>query len=316
MCPRCWPAAGTWVEAPAGEDAAWLCDRAGTYLDHHGQPGAALPYLRRGLDLRRAVLGGDHPDTLASRNNLAGAYWSAGRLEEAVGLCEQTLADRVRVLGGDHPDTLSFRNDLAVAYESAGRLKDAVGLCEQTLADRVRVLGGDHPDTLAYRNNLAFAYGSAGRLKEAVGLCEQTLADSVRVLGGDHPSTLASRNNLAGIVVLRITRRISAVGNVVYASSCVLLLVFFDVSVARALGLLTPILLLWPRGDFWKIVPFLGRLLAVWAVLVAGGLYLPGQFFSGVWIGVLCVCLVEFSGWVVGYFRSLRVRRRYPGGMV
>ena len=53
------------------------------------------------------MLGADHPDTLTSRNNLAGAYQSAGRLDEAIPLYEQTLADRERVLGADHPDTLT-----------------------------------------------------------------------------------------------------------------------------------------------------------------------------------------------------------------
>lgn len=41
---------------------------------------------------------GDHRDTLSSRNNLAGAYQSAGDLGRAIPLYEQTLADRQRVL--------------------------------------------------------------------------------------------------------------------------------------------------------------------------------------------------------------------------
>jgi hypothetical protein len=65
---------------------------------------------------------GDHRDTLSSRNNLAGAYQSAGGLGGAIPLYERTLADRQRVLGGDHPDTLRSRNNLAGAYESAGTL--------------------------------------------------------------------------------------------------------------------------------------------------------------------------------------------------
>ncbi|MGW5317831.1 tetratricopeptide repeat protein, partial [Nocardia thailandica] len=74
-------------------------------------------------------------DTLASRNNLAGAYESAGRLAEAITLYEQTLTDRERVLGPDHPTTLASRNNLAGAYESAGRLAEAITLYEQTLTD-------------------------------------------------------------------------------------------------------------------------------------------------------------------------------------
>ena len=82
-----------------------------------------------------------HPDTLTSRNNLAGAYQDAGRLNDAIPLYEQTLADRRAVLGPEHPDTLTSRNNLAGAYQSAGRLTEAIPLYEQTLADRERVLG-------------------------------------------------------------------------------------------------------------------------------------------------------------------------------
>ncbi len=149
-------------------------------------------------DLHERVLGRDHPGTLTSRGNLAGAYRAAGRLGEAVPLLEGTLADHVRVLGPDHPDTLTSRGNLAGAYRAAGRLGEAVPLLEGTLADHVRVLGPDHPDTLTSRGNLAGAYRAAGRLGEAVPLFEGTLADRVRLLGRDHPDTLTSRGNLAG----------------------------------------------------------------------------------------------------------------------
>ena len=80
---------------------------------------------------RERVLGPDHPDTLASRDNLA-AYQAAGRLGEAIPLHERTLADRERVLGPDHPDTLTTRNNLAAAYRAAGRTAEAITLHEQT----------------------------------------------------------------------------------------------------------------------------------------------------------------------------------------
>ena len=146
---------------------------------------------------RERVLGPDHPDTLTIRNNLAGAYKSAGRLAEAVELFERVLADRVRVLGPDHPDTLAARNNLAGAYYSVGRFGEAIELFERVLAERERVLGSDHPDTLTTRNNLAGAYYFAGRFGEAIELLGRVLAERERVLGPDHPDTLTTRNNLA-----------------------------------------------------------------------------------------------------------------------
>ena len=161
-----------------------------------------LPYealtLDVAVDALEGLLGPDHPATLASRNNLAHAYESAGRLEEAITLYEQVLPDSIRVLGEDHPLTLISRNNLAYAYESAGRFTEAITLYEQVTKDCARVLGEDHPDTLTSRNNLAYAYYAVGRLEEAITLYEQVTKDCARVLGEDHPDTLTSRNNLAG----------------------------------------------------------------------------------------------------------------------
>ncbi|MET9645582.1 tetratricopeptide repeat protein, partial [Streptomyces syringium] len=145
-------------------DTASLLERMGLFLHGQGAVDRAIAPLHRALTSCSWVLGEDHPYTLASRNNLAGAYESAGDLGRAVPLYERTLADQVRVLGGDHPDTLSSRNNLAGAYESAGDLGQAIPLYGRTLNDCVRVLGEDHPYTLASRNNLAGAYESAGDL--------------------------------------------------------------------------------------------------------------------------------------------------------
>jgi tetratricopeptide (TPR) repeat protein len=90
------------------------------------------------------VLGADHPETLASRDDLAGAYRSAGDLERAIPLYEAVLADTERVLGPHHPNTLALRTNLAGAYLSAGDAERATRLYEATLADAERVLGPDH----------------------------------------------------------------------------------------------------------------------------------------------------------------------------
>ena len=160
-----------------------------------------LPYealtLDVAVDALEGLLGPDHPDTLASRNDLAGAYRAVGRLTEAITLYEQVLADRIRVLGEDHPHTLASRNNLAYAYRAVGRLTEAITLYEQVLTDRTRILGEDHPHTLASRNNLAGAYRAVGRLTEAITLYEQVLTDRIRILGKNHPDTLATLNALA-----------------------------------------------------------------------------------------------------------------------
>ncbi|MEV4364110.1 tetratricopeptide repeat protein [Nonomuraea sp. NPDC049625] len=49
-------------------------------------------------------MGSDHPNTLISPNNLAGAYRAAGDLSRAIALHEATLAESERLLGGGASD--------------------------------------------------------------------------------------------------------------------------------------------------------------------------------------------------------------------
>ena len=162
-----------------------------------GMPQLALT-LAESVTQAGEALGLDHPSTLASRHNLAGAYQEAGRLNEAIDLHEHNLKDSTRILGPNHPHTLISRHNLANAYQAAGRLDEAIDLHEQNLEDRTHILGPNHPHTLTTRHNLANAYQAAGRLDEAITLFEQTLEDRTRILGPRHPDTLISRDNLAG----------------------------------------------------------------------------------------------------------------------
>jgi tetratricopeptide (TPR) repeat protein len=178
-------------------DTATLLHQAARFLYEQGAINQATVLAERAHTGRVRLLGPDHPDTLQSRNDIAGAYREAGDLGRAIQLFEQNLDDRIRVLGPDHPGTMQSRNNLAGAYKEAGDLGRAIPLFEQNLGDAVRVLGQDHPEALTCRHNLASAYQNAGDLARAIPLYEQNLDDTVRVLGPAHPDTLSSRHNLA-----------------------------------------------------------------------------------------------------------------------
>jgi serine/threonine protein kinase len=173
-----------------------LLDALGLTYQGLGLYEPAMSIHTKARALREAALGPDHPDTLTSRNNLANAYYSAGRTADAIALHEETLKRREAKLGPDHPDTLKSRNNLANAYNSAGRTADAIALHEETLKRREAALGPDHPDTLTSRSNLANVYLDTGRTADAIAMYAETLKRREAVLGTDHPHTLQSRYNL------------------------------------------------------------------------------------------------------------------------
>lgn len=78
----------------------------------------AIALLERIRDATINKLGTDHPDTLATLNNLAVAYQVIGRLSEALSSFEQVRDTKLRKLGADHPETLNTLHNLAIVDES------------------------------------------------------------------------------------------------------------------------------------------------------------------------------------------------------
>ncbi len=162
-----------------------------------GEAAIGIPFLTRSVDLYRAKLGPDHLETLMSMNNLSVCYQAAGKLDQALSLCEETLKIRKAKLGPDHPNTLVSMNNLATGYYFAGKLDQALPLYEESLELCQAKLGPDHPTTLAGMNNLAEVYRDAGKVDQALPLLEEALKRRKAKLGADHPDTLTIMNNLA-----------------------------------------------------------------------------------------------------------------------
>ena len=103
---------------------------------------------------QRRVLGGDHRDTVTTRNNLANWLGEAGRVDDAIAAYKQLVADQRRVPGSDHRDTFTTRHNHALWLWKAHRFDDAVTASEQLFADQRRVLGDGDPLTRGTAKNL------------------------------------------------------------------------------------------------------------------------------------------------------------------
>jgi tetratricopeptide (TPR) repeat protein len=108
--------------------------------------------LENSLEASRRNLGEDHPDTIASLNNLAEFFERKYDYDRALPLLEELLPKRKRALGEDNPETLKSLNNLANLFYSRGEYDRAVPLYEELLAKQKRLLGEDDPNTLASFN--------------------------------------------------------------------------------------------------------------------------------------------------------------------
>jgi eukaryotic-like serine/threonine-protein kinase len=149
------------------------------------------------LEIRRAQLGDDDPNTLASIHAAATLAGDLGHNEEAERLFDEAIAGRRRVLGEDAPATLESISGLGTLRYYQGRYKEAAAAFRQALEGQRRALGEDDKDALSSLRSLGFAMLGLGRVDQAVEYQRQAVAICRRTRGEDDPETITSLNALA-----------------------------------------------------------------------------------------------------------------------
>ena len=201
LCRRMAEAAQQLEREPVGDPlvVARLQHLIGTALHKLGEPEQAEAVLVKTCHAREEILGAEHPDTAASKHELALVYRSRGNYARAEALLREVLAVRTTRLGADHPEALASRHELADVYRTQGRYEAAEALLKEVVAARTARLGADHPDTMSSQHRLAGLYRTLGRFALAEALFKEVLAARAGRLGADHLDTIATRQGLASV---------------------------------------------------------------------------------------------------------------------
>jgi ATP/maltotriose-dependent transcriptional regulator MalT len=77
-------------------------------LDNEGKYAEAETEYRSVLTLREKVVGGEHPDTLATCFNLATCLRAEGNASDAKALAQRAVDGARKSLGPEHPDTKKY----------------------------------------------------------------------------------------------------------------------------------------------------------------------------------------------------------------
>lgn len=185
------------VKQIVNEDDATLAGWVARHDYARGDYSAAQTLTERVFCFQQALLGEEHPATLASKNNLAETLRQQGDYSGARALHEKELQTCRRVLGEEHPSTLTSMNNLALTLWALGDFSNARSMQEKVLEIRRRVQGAVNPATLISMNNLAETLRSQGDLSGSHALHKKTLEIRSSILWQDHPDTLTSMHNLA-----------------------------------------------------------------------------------------------------------------------
>ncbi|QYT04784.1 hypothetical protein H0G86_011686 [Trichoderma simmonsii] len=158
---------------------------------------------QQALELHIAVLGDEHPHTLA----IIDTYMMIAIHEDGDVVFEQiskkALKLRKRLLGAEHPSTLRSMHSLSIAYYKQGRYKESEQLSQQTIDLQIKTIGAEHPDTLASMHSLCLALYGRGEYRESEQMSRQTLELHIKVLGPNHYNTLEVMQTLSAAVYIR-----------------------------------------------------------------------------------------------------------------
>jgi eukaryotic-like serine/threonine-protein kinase len=160
----------------------------------------AIPLVDRALELRRSLLGENHPAVAESLDLKTTLLFDKASYESAEQLARQALALRRRLQGGTHPDVAKSARNLGQILQVRGELDAAEPLYREALETGRRALGNADPEVATTLDQMATLRSAQGRSDEAERLAREALAIRQKTLGAEHLDTATSMNNLALIL--------------------------------------------------------------------------------------------------------------------
>ncbi|CAB9531235.1 Kinesin light chain [Seminavis robusta] len=106
----------------------------------------ALEAYRKGLKIKQAVLGPDHPDVATSYNNIGSVLHEMGRFDEAVEEHKKALKIREEVYGANHYKLVGSYNNIGGALQSKGDYEGALDALRTSLDITEATLGKRTPE--------------------------------------------------------------------------------------------------------------------------------------------------------------------------
>jgi len=176
--------------------AMWRLEEEGSYDE------AALAAEQQ-LEIRKGILGEEHPEVPHSLNALGLFRHHQGKYAEAVSAFRESLAMRRKLIGEEHPDVAQSLSNLAYLLQDQGNYAEAEPMFREALAMRRRLLGEEHPDVANTLNNLSILLYTQGRYDEAEAALLEALEINRKIFGEQHIEVIANLDNLGALCLVQ-----------------------------------------------------------------------------------------------------------------
>ena len=156
----------------------------------------------RSMEIKREILGPNHPDISTSLNNIAALRQDAGDLEGAEKLYAEAIGIREKQTPVDRPALASLLNNMGTLHRRMGRMDSAVEYIGRGVKIWEESVGAQHPTLAAGLNNLGELMLALDKGAEAEPLFRRSISIQEATLGEGHPQTATAYDNL-GVLFMK-----------------------------------------------------------------------------------------------------------------
>ena len=177
----------------------------GNSYSAQGNMDLALQHLRASLDLRRKILGPEHPDTAGGISALAEQLINQGNYAEAETLAREAV-DIYRRRGPQGVDRRSFTialNALGVAMGYKGDSKAAEALCLEAIEVGADLTGQDRGVIAILLGNIAVQRGNQGDVDAAVDYLRKSIEEMRRLPDKPLSNLAIALSNLGSFLTIK-----------------------------------------------------------------------------------------------------------------
>lgn len=156
----------------------------------------SMALVKNQLQIRRSILGEEHPDVAQSLRRLGNHYYAVRDYANAAAAYEEALAISKRILGETHPNIKPILDYLAHSYYAMGQYAAAEPFYRESVAIS-RTLDEQHLADIKTLRNLGNCLRALWEIEAADSLYREALAERRTVLGDDHDDIARIISSLA-----------------------------------------------------------------------------------------------------------------------
>ncbi|XP_078356427.1 uncharacterized protein LOC144641270 [Oculina patagonica] len=175
---------------------------AQNYLDlgviehNRGNYSEALASYKLALDIRRKLVGEEHPQTADSYREVGVTQHLLGDYTSALESKKHALDIKWKLFGEEHPQTADSYRDLGVTQHSLGDYTSALESEKHALDIRRKLFGEEHPQTADSYHSLGVTQHSLGDYTSAFESKKLALNIRRKLFGEEHPQTADSYHSV------------------------------------------------------------------------------------------------------------------------